>query len=63
MADVQILNELKEIKKDLKFIKSHMVDRDTVLDEDDKIAIREARKELKEGKTISHEDLKKELRL
>ena len=40
-----------------------MVDRDTVLDEDDKIAIREARKELKEGKTISHEDLKKELRL
>ena len=52
--------ELKEIKKDLDFIKEHMVDIDSVLTEDDYAALQDYRKEKKEGKLISHEQLVKE---
>ena len=58
-----VAKDLMEIKQDLKYIKEHMVDMDSILSEDDKVAIDEARKELKEGKTTSLSDLKKELGL
>lgn len=58
-----ILKGIKEIKKNLKYIKEHMVDIDTILTKDDKRALEEARKEFKEGKTTSLEDLKKQLNL
>lgn len=58
-----ILKDIKEIKKDLKYIKEHMVDIDTILTKDDKRALENARKEFKEGKTTSLEDLKKHLNL
>lgn len=46
-----ILQELKEIKKDLKFLKEHVKDVDLVLTEHDLEALQEAEKDLKEGKT------------
>jgi len=59
----QILEELKEIKHELHYIKDHMIDVDTVLDEDDRQAIKNAEKEFKEGKAIPLEQLKKDLGL
>ncbi len=47
----QILKELREIKADIGFIKSHIKDADMVLTEDDIESIKEAEKDLKEGKT------------
>ena len=58
-----VAEDLREIKNDLKYIKEHMVGIDSVLSEDDRTAIREARKELKEGKTTPLSALKKELGL
>lgn len=58
-----IISELKAIKEDLNYIKEHMVDIDSILTEDDFIALQEYRKEKKEGKLISHEKLKRELGL
>ena len=56
-----ILEKLDEIKKEVRDIKEHMIGVDTILDQDDLKAIEEAEKEFKEGKTISLEQLKKEL--
>ena len=58
-----IISELKAIREDLSYLKEHMVDIDSILTEDDFIALQEYRKEKKEGKLISHEKLKKELGL
>lgn len=46
----QILAELREIRSDLDYIKSHMTDTDLILTADDKSSIKEAEKDLKEGK-------------
>ena len=56
-----IMIELKEIKKDLDFIKEHMVDIDSVMTEEDYEALIEYRKEKKAGKLTSHEQLKEEI--
>lgn len=56
-----VAEELKEIRKDLDFIKEHMVDIDSIMTEDDYEALQNYRKEKKEGKLISHEQLVKEL--
>lgn len=47
----QILKELKGIRSDLDYIKSHIKDVDILLTDDDIESIREAEKDLKEGKT------------
>jgi len=57
-----ILERLDEIKSDLDYLKEH-IDVDLILTEDDKTSIIEAERDLKEGRTISHEKLKKELGL
>ena len=63
-TDTQTIHAmLSDIKSELDYIKDHMVDRDSILDEDDRKAIASARQNFKEGKTISHQDLKKELGL
>jgi len=54
----QIMNELKAIRKDLDFLKDHMVDIDCIMTEDDYLALNEYRKEKDSGELISHEDLK-----
>ena len=58
-----IMEKLNDIKSELDYIKRHMVDIDTILTEDDKKALEEAREEFKKGKTTSLEGLKKELDL
>ena len=47
----QILKELKEIKADIDFIKTRIKDVDMILTDDDIESIKEAEKDLKEGKT------------
>jgi len=47
----QIINELKEIRIDINFIKEHMVDIDSIMTEEDRKALNEAEKDLREGKT------------
>ncbi|MBS3053644.1 MAG: hypothetical protein J4469_04015 [Candidatus Aenigmarchaeota archaeon] len=49
--DKQILKELKEIRTDIDYIKEHMIDTDMILTDDDVESIKEAEKDLKEGKT------------
>jgi hypothetical protein len=45
-----ILKELRGIREDLDFIKSHMKDADTILTDDDIKSVRKAEKDLAEGK-------------
>ena len=54
----QIMNELKAIRKDLDFLKDHMVDIDCIMTEDDYLALNEYRKEKDSDELVSHEDLK-----
>ena len=57
----EIRYELKAIREDLDFIKSHMVDVDSILTEEDYLSLQEYRKEKESGTLTSHEALKKEL--
>ncbi|MBS3075458.1 hypothetical protein J4429_03270 [Candidatus Pacearchaeota archaeon] len=57
----EILKRLSNIETRMNIIVEHVVDDDRVLSEDDLLAIEEAEKEYKEGRTMSHEQLKKEL--
>ena len=59
----EIINELKNIRIEIEFIKQHMVDTDSIMTEDDYVALKEYEKEKEEGELISHEDLKKELQI
>jgi hypothetical protein len=59
----EILEKLTKLQADMEFLKNNIVDTDCILTEDDIEAIKEAEREYKEGKTISHEQLKKELGL
>ncbi|MBI4152906.1 hypothetical protein HY497_00140 [Candidatus Woesearchaeota archaeon] len=58
-----LIKELKEIRKDLSFLKKHMVDVDSIMTEEDYHALLAYREEKKKGQLISHEDLKKKLGL
>ena len=53
--------ELKLIRSDLEYLKEHIVDVDSILTDDDLEALKQAKKEHKEGKTVKLEDLKKRL--
>ena len=57
-----IINKLDMIKVELDYIKKRIIDEDTIMDEEDYRALEEARKEFKEGRTTSLEDLKKEMK-
>jgi hypothetical protein len=61
MVEVTILKELKSIKKDLEFIKEHMVDKDSIMTEDDYATLQEYREQKKKRTLTSHEELVKEL--
>jgi hypothetical protein len=58
-----ISRALKKIEKDLSEIKEHMVDIDSILTEDDYLALTEYRSDKAKGRLVLHEDLKKELGL
>ena len=55
--------DLKFVKRELHEIREHMVDIDSILTEDDYLALEEYKREKSEGKLTSHEELKKELGL
>ncbi len=61
--NVQVTEELKAIRKDLDFIKSHMFDPDTIMTTEEERRFKQALQELKEGKTTPLSKLKKELGL
>jgi len=47
----QVLDELKEIREDLDYIKKHVVDADVILTSDDLESLEEAEKDFKQHKT------------
>lgn len=51
-SEKAILDKLDEIKSELDYIKSRIVDIDVVLTDDDMAALKKAEKDLKEGKTV-----------
>ena len=59
----EVLVRLAKLQSDMEYIKEHMVDVDTILTIEEEEALEESLRELKEGKTISHKELKKELGL
>ncbi len=59
----QVMNELKNIKKELHFIKEHMADRDMFLTATEKKLLKESYENERAGKLISTAQLKKELGL
>lgn len=59
----EILNELKTIRTELDYIKRHMPDKDSFLSSEEEHLLRASYEEEKDGKTLSHEEMKKELGL
>ena len=59
----QVYTELKSLKKDVHFIREHMVDADTVMTPEEEGRFNESMHELKEHKTTSLAEMKKELGL
>lgn len=55
--ETDMLKELRLIRQDLKYIRTHMVDQDMVLTHEEKGLLEESRKELKSGKTRSLDDI------
>ena len=57
IVETEVIQELKTIKRDLEYIKLHMVDIDVILTpEEDKI-LEEGLEEFEAGKTVSLSDL------
>ena len=54
-----ILKEIGEIKKEIAYIKEHMIDRDRILTDEEIIMLKEAEKEFVDGKTIKLEDIER----
>ena len=57
MMESDVLKELRLIRQDLKYIKSHMVDQDMILSPEDKLLLDESRRELRAGKARSLDDI------
>ena len=57
----KIYNELKDLKKEVVFIKKHMFDPDTIMTAGEARRFEQSLKELKEGKTAPLSEIKKEL--
>ncbi len=58
----QVLEELKEIKKDIHFIKEHMNDIDSILTPEEEERLNESLEDLKEGRTTSLDDFDREMK-
>lgn len=63
MESKQIMEELKDIKKELNFIKEHMFDPDTIMTTEESRRFEQSMKELKEGKTTPLSAIKEEIGL
>lgn len=62
MVDGQLIQELKEIKMDLNFIKEHMVDVDTILTPEEEERLEESLRDLRAGKATSLEEFEKQMK-
>jgi uncharacterized membrane protein YgcG len=64
MAETVNMNKIYEtlvaLKREVDFIKNHMVDVDSILTSEENTELDESLKELEEGKTFSLEDIKKD---
>ena len=56
-TEKEILRELKAIRKELTYIKEHMVDMDAILTPEEERILDQSIKEFKEGKAIKIQDL------
>ena len=56
---VLILKEIGVIKKEIAYIKEHMIDMDRILTDEEIIMLKEAEKEFVDGKTIKLEDIER----
>ncbi len=59
----EILKRLMKLQADMEYLKSNMVDLDCILTHEEENRLEESLEEFRQGKTISHEQLKKELGL
>jgi len=59
----KIYKEIKELKREVHFIKEHMFDPDTIMTPQEEGRYDEAMRELTEGKTTSLSDMKKRITL
>ena len=59
----QVTEELKAIREDLEFIKTHMFDPDSIMTTEEERRFKQALQEFKERKTTPLSELKKELGL
>ena len=57
----KVYSELLVLRNEVKFIKTHMFDPDTIMTTEEEERYERSMQELKEGKTTSLEDLEKEL--
>jgi len=57
----KLVGELKAIRRDLDYIKEHMIDVDTTLTLEEEKRLNESLKEHKAGKSIKLEDFEKEI--
>lgn len=53
----EVLKELRLIRRDLKYIRSHMVDQDMILSPEEGTLLEESRRELHAGKTRSLDEV------
>ncbi|MBI2574310.1 hypothetical protein HYV82_00295 [Candidatus Woesearchaeota archaeon] len=57
-----IMQKLQKLEKEVTQIKAQMADIDSVMTEEDYLALMDYRKEKASGRLLSHEQVKKELR-
>ena len=62
IIEKEIWEELKVIRRELGYIKEHMVDVDTVLTREEERILDESLREFEEGEATKLEDFEKELR-
>ena len=62
IIEKEIWEELKVIRRELGYIKEHMVDVDTVLTQEEERILDESLREFVEGEATKLEDFEKELR-
>lgn len=60
-SEQQIMEKVEMIEEEIKEIKAHMADIDSIMTEEDYEALLAYRKEKAKGSLTSHEELKKEL--